>query len=172
MSPIERQLDIPAPTESRLLAWEAPEFTQYERGSRWLIVIWVIALVLSSAALWYYHLTFFGIVSAIVPLAAAAALTGQSRVKPQMIRISLTNSGIEYQDEVYAWNQLKSFWFVARPQGLTLMIETLRRVVPFLSIEVINVDPGTIRSFLAAHLPEQFDRTEELGDRLSRFFRF
>lgn len=168
----EKQMDVMQAGEQRSLAWEAPEFYHYERGTSWLVTIWLVAIILAAAALWYYKVTFFGVLSALVPPLAALALTNQSRLKPETIRVAIDQEGLHMKGQLYAWKELKSFWLVFSADTQALYVETTRRLLPFVSVQLGKIDPEVVRNLLLTHLPEQADRGEHFGDRLGRFMKF
>lgn len=168
----ERSVDLPTETASRVLAWEAPEFTHHQKGFLWMVAVWVVAFGLVAAALWSYHFTFLGILSALVPVAAALALTTQGRLHPETVRIVLDEQGITVKGQLYTWSELKSFWLVFTPLTQTLYFETTRPLLAVVTLQLAKQDPEAVRSALLEHLPERTDRAEEFGDRLSRLIRF
>lgn len=168
----EKQMDVAQTLEQRTLAWEAPEFYHYERGVGWIASVWAAGIVLSGLVLWYYKLTFFGVLSALVPILAALALTNQARLKPRMMRVVFDQEGLHVNGELYAWGELKGFWMVFTADSQALYVETTRRLFPVVSLQIGKVDPEALRSLLLAHLPEHEDRNEQFSDRLGRFMRF
>ncbi len=168
----EKQMDVTPAGDQRSLAWEAPEFYHYERGAGWLVTIWVVAVILAAATVWYYKVTFFGVLSALVPPLAALALTNQSRLKPEIIRVAIDQEGIHLKGQLYAWKELKGFWLVFSADTQALYVETTRRFLPFVSVQLGKVDPEVVRALLLTHLPEHVDRNEQFGDRLGRFMKF
>lgn len=168
----EKQFDLPHGSDQRILAWEAPEFVHHEKGFGWLLSVWLIAIILAGASLWYYQVTFLGVLSVVVILAAALALSTQGRLKPEIIRITIDGQGVTMKGHLYAWGDLKSFWLVFLPTTQALYIETTHRLVPIITILLGKTDPEQVRSLLLDRLPEQSDRAEQFSDRLSRLIRF
>lgn len=168
----DKQIDMAATADQRAIAWEAPEFYHYDRDTRWVVSVWVAGLILAGLALWVYKVTFFGVITGLVPLVAALALTSQSRLRPTIIRLTVDQEGITVNGQSYAWKELKSFWLVFSPVSQAVYVETTRRFMPILTLQLGKTDPELVRSALLAHLPERTDRAEEFGDRLGRMIRF
>lgn len=172
MTTSDKQLDMPTATDQRTLAWEAPEFPHEEKGFGWLVAVWLAAFVAAGFAVWYYKLSFLGIVGGLFPIAAALALTTQGRLKPQLVRISIDNQGINRAGHTYQWNELKGFWIVFSPLSQTLYLETTRRLPPIITMQLGKTDPEAVRTALLEHLPELTDQAEALNDRLARMIKF
>ena len=172
MAKFDKTVDLPTATTGQVLAWEAPEFLHHTKGFWWMVVVWLVAFGLAGAAFWSYHLSFLGILSGLVPLAAALALTTQGRLKPETVRIVLDDSGVTIKNQLYSWSELKSFWLVFSPVSQSLYLETTRPLFSVVSVQLAKMDPDTVRTFLLNHLPEHTDRAEEFGDRLARLIKF
>lgn len=168
----DKPIDLATIAPAGVLAWEAPEFIAHERGWQWVVGIWGGALLLGGLAIWGYDLSFVGISSAIVLLLAALALTVQSRVKPKLIRITIEEDGVTIAGRPYPWEDLKGFWLVYESVNQALYIETNRRFLPILSVQLGKSDPEAIRAALLPYLAEQTDRAEEFADRLGRIIKF
>lgn len=156
----------------KVLAWEAPEFFHRPKNLVWLVVVWTAGLFLSVLALWYYQASFFGVISALVPLAGALALTTQGRLKPELIRIVIDNDGLSIKGQAYTWDELKGFWIVYSADARILYLETVRRLLPIVSIQISKADPQAIRERLLEYLPERTDQNEDFSDRLARLLKF
>lgn len=168
----EKQLDMSPRAGARVVAWEAAEFIERPKGVGWLVGVWVLALVFVGLALWQYQLTFLGIITTLVAIAAALALTTQGRVRPKVVRIVIDADGLIVNGQRYPWQELKSFWLVFTPLNQSFYLETTRRFLPIMPLQIGEMDPEIIRSLLLAHLPERVDRAEELGDRFARMMKF
>lgn len=169
---LDKQMDVSQTPDQRSLAWEASEFYHYERGAGWVLSVWLVGVLLTAGIVWYYGLTFFGVLSGLVPLVAALALTNQARLKPATIRVAIDQEGVHMKGQLYAWSELKSFWIVFSPDNQAIYLETTRRLLPIVSAQIGKTDPEAIRTLLLAHLPERTDRAEQFGDRLGRLIRF
>lgn len=172
MATSEKQFDLPQPASQPILAWEAPEYRQFDKGIMWTVTLWSIAPAIAGGIIWYYGVTFFGIVSALVPLAAALALTTQGHIKPQLVRMVIDQRGVTFRGQLFAWSELKGFWLVFHEHNQALYLETTRRLFPVIGIQIGKTDPELIRTTLLKHLPEQANRKEDLSDRLAHLIKF
>ncbi|MBI4174991.1 hypothetical protein HY523_00050 [Candidatus Berkelbacteria bacterium] len=161
-----------APGQGPIVAWEASEFLHREKGFGWLVIIWVVGILLATGAIIYYHWSLMGIATALVPLAGALALTTQGRIRPKTMRIAIDESGVVMGDQHLVWTELKGFWFHLTAEQQILYLETTRRLLSIVPIQLGKVDPEMVRSIFVQHLPERTDHAEELSDRLARLIRF
>lgn len=168
----EKQLDMSQGASAKVVAWEAAEFVEHPKGAGWVLVVWLVALVFAGLALWQYQLTFLGVITTLVAVTAALALTTQGRVRPKVVRIVIDADGLAVNGQRYLWQELKSFWLVFTPLNQSFYLETTRRFLPIMPLQIGKMDPEIIRSLLLAHLPERVDRAEELGDRFARMMKF
>lgn len=168
----EKSVDLASSGGSNSLAWEAAEFVTHEKGWSWILYIWAAALALSALTIWLNGLNFTGVLSGAVIVLAALALSVQGRAKPKIIRVNIDQDGILAGGRVYQWEELTGFWIVYEQLNQALYLETKRKFLPVISIQLAKIDPEQVRAILLAHLPEHVDRAEEFSDRLSRIIKF
>lgn len=170
----ERQLDFPTKQAGapETLAWESTGYQERKKKPSWHLAVWLIAVVVAAATLWLYQMSFQGITTALVALAAALALTMQGRRAPKATMVRIESLGVVFGEQRLVWDELKGFWLHQHDNHAVLYLETTRRWLSIVRIELSKVDPGAVRAQLLAHLPEYADRTEDLNDRLARLMRF
>ncbi len=154
--------------EASWIAWEAPQFTYYEKGWLWSALVGLVALIF----VYFFWLERNWSAIAVTVL-GAIVFVQQARVKPKLIRFSLDDEGFHEGAKLYTWNELKSFWVSDRPGPYDhLYLETTHRWLPVRTIHLANVDPQELRARLSAHLPEHTTHGEQLTDQLIHWLRF
>lgn len=148
-------------------SWEAPEFEYHEKPKSWVFAIGGAAAVLSVAFLFLKQYLPIAVV-----ILGTIVFYIQAFRKPEKITINIDDSGITIKDRSFTFDDLKSFWTANTPTADILYFERAGRWQPPLSILVIKQNLDSLRGFLEQYLPEQKTRSEELGDRISRFMKF
>lgn len=168
----EKSVDLAGTPVQSVVAWEAPEFIVHAKSGLWYVYLWLGALVLAGGMVYVNGLNFAGITSASVIGLAALTLTVQGRVKPKMIRIAIDNEGVTVGGHAYLWQELTGFWIVYTEENQAVYLETNRRFLSIISLQLGKGDPEVIRTTLIARIPEHQDRAEEFTDRLTRMIKF
>ncbi len=91
-------------------------------------------------------------------------------MKPKgYLRISISELGIFYAGQFYAFSQIKSFWILNDPDHRALHFRTYAGALRELSILIpIEVDIGKVREYLKFQIPEEEGRRESFSDQLIR----
>ncbi|MBI4185715.1 hypothetical protein HY524_01535 [Candidatus Berkelbacteria bacterium] len=153
--------------ERRPIAWEAPQFQEYQRG--WLWLLGLVIITLSLAAIFF---TINDYSAMVVVLLAAVVIYQQANAKPKQIVYRIDEDGIHIGSESLDWTQLKAFWLSA-PSGAKphLYLETTNRWHPVRTIHLVNVDPADLQARLEQFLPEHLTRGEATADLLVRWLK-
>lgn len=168
----DKRVDLPTSGENVSLSWEAPEFVTHEKSWSWVLLVWAAALAMAALTVWLNGLNFTGILSGSVLILAALALSVQGRAKPKLLRAAISDEGVTISGRLYPWEELTGFWIIYQEANQALYLETKRRFLSIVSVQLAKADPEQVRSALLAHLPEHADRAEEFSDRLSRMIKF
>jgi hypothetical protein len=152
-------------THADSIAWEAPQFAEYQRGGLWVLGLVAISFLLMAI---FYTVDDYSAIYVVV--AAAIVLYQQANAKPKIVTYRVDEDGFLIGTERLDWSRLKSFWLSAgdddRPH---LYLETTNRWDPILTIHLAKVDPLALRERLVAYLPEHITRGEALEDTLIRW---
>ena len=150
--------------QAKELSWEAPEFVHYPKSLTWFVVLFVIGVAL--IIFFVFKKDFVTALLFLLLLMLAYFFSGQ---KPKTIKIKLNFRGVELNDMKIPFDQIKSFWVVYDPPEIkTLNFETTAYINRYFTIQINDQNPVELREFLLEHLPEELDRKEQLGDKVSR----
>jgi hypothetical protein len=150
-----------------LLQWQAPEFVYYEKDTKWFVYggLVVILLIAASALLQQWLMI-------VVILALAAVVYQHARREPRTLDYQITLLGLKLGERFHPYNELKTFWIIYNPPVSVLYVESTRRLIPLLQIQLGELDPLRVKQALQGHLPEQEKRTEDWLDSFARIIRF
>jgi hypothetical protein len=90
---------------------------------------------------------------------------------PQEKTYRVTQLGLYEDNKFYQYNEIFSYWFVLDGKYKALNIIFAKKYLPQLTIMLDGTDPVKIRSVLSKYIPEEGTRSENILDRLVRFFR-
>ncbi|MSU76171.1 hypothetical protein EXS54_01720 [Patescibacteria group bacterium] len=153
-------------TEKPIIAWEAKEFTDYQRNKRWYILVGIVGAVLTVGALVIQQW-----LTAVVFALATYVVMRHAGDKPRTITYSISRLGIQVGDKFYPYNDLKQYWIVYNPPIRTLSFQLTSRFKPLIKMNIGEVDPDAIREALKEHLPELPKQGEDFIDKFSRWVR-
>lgn len=107
----------------KLFEWEAPDRIEYSFDNKSFLVVIAISLVL---------ILFFAILGHYLLMGALISLLFFSYVlfttKPVKVKHKITARGVEFNDRLYEWFMLDSFYFTKRKDQNFLKIETKLRI--------------------------------------------
>jgi hypothetical protein len=165
-SPAAQAPEQPAPNRV-LLSWQAPEFVYYEKDTKWFVYGGLVLLFLIAAAAVLQQWLMI-----VVILALAAVIVQHARREPRTLEYKITEHGVETGEKFHPYNELKSFWIIYNPPVKTLYIESTKRLIPQIQVQLADQDPTQIRQALHSRIPEQEKRTEDWLDSFGRLIRF
>ena len=154
------------PENETVFRWSAYEHEHVERGRDWYWALGIAAVCIAiTAAL--FHDTLFGVV---ILLAAATIGLNASRA-PQLEQFELSERGIRVGEKLYRFEEILAFWVDEHAAPPLLLIDTPQMMAPNLIIPLENIDPHTIREFLAERT-EEVPMREPLGHKILEFLGF
>ena len=133
------------------IAWEAPEYERFSKGQLWFLILGLATLTLAAVA-FYYGNYFFALFIVI-----AGILVGWFAVRePKTIHFAVTSEGVQFENKIYLFDDLKSFWiFYEPPLFKELSVESKKIFMPHLKAPLGDADPDEIRKKLLKFLPEE-----------------
>ena len=153
------------PTIPPLLAWNAtdgnPPVSQY-----WFLGPGAIALLFILIAILTHNYFFI----AVIVLALFAVILYKTR-GGKIIRCSVTTDGVEIGSRRYPFESIESFWIFRHVTPPELSLATKKRITPFVTVSLNDVNPTLVRNTLRRLLPEK-QHEELMLDALSRKFGF
>ncbi|HEU0051234.1 MAG TPA: hypothetical protein VFQ60_04240 [Patescibacteria group bacterium] len=148
--------------------WEAPMHERYERGSRWYIIMAVIAFFLIAYAVWTENFLFAFL---ILLMAIILVLTGNEEPKHALVQIG--DAGIVWDGKLCLYRDLDHFAIVYQPpQTKVLYLDHRNPIIPRLRIPLEEENPLELRDHLKQFLREDLDlHDEHLSDIVARLLR-
>lgn len=150
-------LDEAAPVEqvsdddAVLLRWQASEYIQHDRTTRWYIMFGVVTLVLMALAIILIKSITFAI---LIPV-MAAALFVYTRRQPAILDYTLTKKGLYINDKLYPYSNFKAFSVVSHAGHNTAQLVPRKRFQLGQSVYFPAEVGEPLVDMLAARLPMQ-----------------
>ena len=161
--------NTPADHGKALASWEFPEFIKQERTPSWYILAFIVIIALLAFA-FFTQSYLFGVVIILF----GAVYYMRSRRSPALMRITITEDGIEIGDKnFYPWKDVDKFWIVYEPPAVkNLYLDFKAGLRPSITVFLENQNPLNIRKFLLQYIPEDIERENEtLSDGFSRMLK-
>lgn len=145
------------------IEWTAPEFPRHKKNKKWLGYFFLICLIFLIIAIFGKNFLFV-----IIIILAAFVLYVYSIKKPRKIKFVISQRGIQIDNKLYGFENLRSFWIFYNPPEIKILsLCSKRKFLPYLKIPLDKQDPVKIREFLIKFLPEK-EHEESLVDTLTR----
>lgn len=145
------------PEGKTLLAWQTPEYPEYERGTAWYVIASIIGLALIIYSVFSTNFLFAVIV---IILAMIIFLTGYR--KAEMREVKIAETGIGFGSDFYLYRNIDRFTIVYEPPEVkNLYLEFKGGFRPRLSIGLEDQSPVQIRELLLSFTREDLENTHE-----------
>jgi hypothetical protein len=149
-----------------LISWQGPEFEVYEKDNKWYTYISLILIAIIAYAVYTN-----GLIMAIVFILIGVIFYIHLHKDPKIINFAIATEGVIAGDEIFEFDQIRSFWiFYDPPNKKYISLHTRGRLVPFIHITLDNHDPVELRSILIKYIPE-IKQEPGMVDVLERFLR-
>lgn len=137
--------------EDVLVHWRGPDFEHYPRSKKWYTGISIIVALIIFYAVWTDSII-MAIVFALIWLVGYLQLS-----RPQtVIDFAVTYDGILVGDEIYDFDEIKSFWiFYEPPHTRIISLHMNGYLRPYLHIPLHQVDPVIVHEKLVEFIPEE-----------------
>lgn len=133
-----------------LLRWRAPEYEKYERGRKWYLYVALVLLAIVAYAV-YTDSPIMAITFVLIGVVGYIFINRD----PQVIDFAMTQDGIIAGQELYAFDNIKSFWIFYEPHDIKVVsLHTKSTLMPYVHIPIHNEDPVEIRRVLLEYIPE------------------
>jgi hypothetical protein len=137
--------------------WSFAEYDKHQRGKKWYVGFFIIALALLAIAL--YTANFFFVV--IIILFVTITFLHDVR-EPETVDFYIGANGIAVGNKVFRYKELNDFWIIYElPHVKNLYFHVKSFVHPRLSIPLYDEDPLAIRDFLLKRLTENLTEEHE-----------
>jgi hypothetical protein len=137
-------------SEDTLLHWLAPEFETYEKSGRWYLIA---SLIIASIVI--YAIITNSIIMAITFILIGVVGYIYLQKEPRILDFSITHDGIVVGQEIYDFDNIKSFWIFYEPGMMKVIsLRVKGRFMPYVHIPIHDQDPVQIRAALLKFIPE------------------
>ncbi len=155
------------PEDDVLIAWEGPEFEVYERDKRWYIVASVVLLLIII-----YAVIVNSLIMAITFILIGVVGYIHLQKDPRHLVFAVATSGVVVGDEIFPFDDIKSFWIFYEPPHTYMLSLCMRnRVLPHVHIPLHQVDPIELRKVLLQFIPEE-QQEMDMVDTIERILHF
>jgi len=149
------------------LKWKTPEFEYYKNSQSWFITIGIIAGILFIIAIFTKNFL-FGLLIAI----SSFLIFTYSLKKPDNVKLSIGPKGIQINNVLYEFENLRSFWiFYNPPEIKELSLRSKKTIMPYIKVPIGDENPVEIRKILIKYLPEKKHK-ESAIDNLAKNLKF
>lgn len=155
-----------AAQDAPILSWEAKEFVEYERGSRWYTVAGLIGGLLVVAMIFLQQ----WIAVAVFALATFVVMK-HAEDTPRTLTYTIGTLGIHMSEDFVPYGDLRAYWLIYNPPLRSLTLQTTGRFKPLRKLPLGEVDPEAVRRALKPYLAERPKQGEDFLDRFSRLIR-
>ena len=146
-----------------LISWEAPTFN-YNPNKKYLALV-IIFIFLGAGTLLFLKKDFLLVIFLVL---YALMLIFYANKKPEVSKITLNQSSIKIDDQIYYYRNIKSFWLDYEPSGLKeLSIEPKKWYLPYIKIPIEKENPLNIRSLVLNYVQEK-EHEKSLVDLISK----
>ncbi len=134
-----------------LIKWEAPEYEYIPKSPNWFWSVGIIAVAIAVASVLLGNALF----AILVLLAGFSVILFASR-RPRKIWFSLTVQGIQIDNRLFPYENIRSFWIhYDPPHKKMLSIELKKIFMPGMLIPLSDNDPNVIREHLLKFIKER-----------------
>jgi hypothetical protein len=135
------------------LHWEAFEYEPRNRSNDWFWAVGIITVAIAVTAIIFNNVLF-----GLVVILGGFVLSLYAARPPHKFDVVIDDLGIRVDKVFYPYRTLESFWVEEHHHIPKILIKSQRLVMPFIGIplDVEEVSPEEINSFLSQHLPEIF----------------
>ncbi len=137
---------------SSILEWEAPEHEHKERSSDWF---WVTGII--TFAIILVSIIVGNIIFAILVLVSTISLTIFINKKPENLKLSITEDGVQRENMFYPFDTLESFWIDTDHPHNKIIIKSKKMLMPLIIVPLAhNANIDEIGSALSKQLKEEY----------------
>lgn len=149
------------------LEWTALEFKKYKKGKKWFVLPTLIALIVIIAAILLKNLLLV-----VASILTAFVVYIYAKKEPKKIKFSISGNGVQIDQIVYKFEDLKSFWIFYEPGKVKeISLRSKKAFMPYIKIPLGDQNPAEIRRLLLKFLPEKKQR-ESIIDEWTRRSKF
>lgn len=148
------------------LIWTTLEYPYREKSSDWYWAVGIIAVSMAITSILFENLLF-----AVFIILSLFTLLLYSKHRPSQIEVKIGDRGIEEGKLRYPYRSLESFWVEDRYGEAKLILKSLRKTLPYITITIEGVESDTVRDHLRKYLPEE-EHHEPLSKKIMEYLGF
>ena len=149
-----------------IISWSAPEHYHVEKSSDWYWGVSIIAGTIAALAF-----IFGNVIFGIFIIVATVALLLHAHKPPRIIQCEINDRGIIAGDVFYPFLSLDSFWIDAHERPAKILIKSQKFFMPYITIEIEQVDPEDVRTVLLNYIAET-EHSEPISQKILERFGF
>lgn len=159
--------NLPTAYDHMKISWVAPEYTRYERGIIWKILVAAAIALMAGLGVYYQAWTF-----SLAVLVFALVYSIVHRQKPRDVEVVLSDIGIKVGERKYPFNKIIAFWIAYHPPYLkTLNLRVSDDLALDIEIELNEQNPSEVHKFLIDKIPEKKGQPQSLSTIYARLFK-
>lgn len=151
--------------DTPILKWKAPAFVKYTKNTAWYITTGTLLVILIGLGLLIGSATF-----AIAVIVFGMVYLFINQEDPEMLDVVISDIGIKFGNQVFAYNELKTFWIEYNPpyyQSLHLVHQ--KQFQQETTIHFHGLNPTDLRLILSQYLPEWQERKLTTTENIIKF---
>lgn len=150
----------------QIISWEAPEYVEHKKSADWY---WYLALTAVLLLIYAAYESSF-LFGALVVIGWFTIMIYSAR-SPQSIKISISDAGVQIDQNLHPWSNIKSFWIFDKNHKKELSLELKKTLMPHIKIPLGDTDPKIVREILLNFAGEK-EQEESFIDNLSDLVKF
>ncbi len=148
------------------LLWKTHEYMHREKNSDWYWIVGIVSVTLCVISILLGNLMF-----GVFILVATFTLVLYASRPPQELEVELGDKGIRIDDTFYPYRSIDSFWIEEFELHPRILIKTHRKIFPYISVLLYDVEPEEVKTYLSQYIPEEF-HSESFIEKLFIYFGF
>ncbi len=134
-----------------LFHWQAPEYEMIRGDRRWYLYLSLILFAIIGYAV-FTNSPIMAITFILIGVVEYIYINKE----PRTLTFKITPEGIFAGNELYPFENIKSFWILYEPPHIRVIsLHTKGTLLPFIHIPVHDEDPVKIRGILLEHISEE-----------------
>jgi hypothetical protein len=157
----------PNQLENQEISWQASEYIHHDKSPLWSVGLGLIAVAVAGAL--FFILRDYSIDVLVLVMSVAVYIYGNRQ--PQTLSYTLSLDGLQIGEDLYSFNQFRSFSIMQEDGLFSIELLPLQRYKPALSIYFAPQDGDRIVDVLSAFLPLE-EKVPDYVDRFVKKIRF
>lgn len=149
-----------------LVSWTSPEHSHFEKNNDWY---WAISIITITAAALAF--IFGNFIFGILIIVSSFTLIVHSSREPKMLYCEINDRGVVIDNILYPFLTLESFCIDAHERPSKLIIKSTKFFMPYIIVQIEEVDPETVRDILLNYIAETY-HSEPVSQKIFERFGF